>query len=303
MEILISENPNFLLKYLSKNLNNLIFSYIDLWEYISEFVLLDENDIIKYEKYINWKSYSKGINKITNNIVKNFCNKIDWDILFKKWKNKYEIIQYDHICFMSIGFESYNWKYINENKEWFYSISFIDCFNKVINWEYTLINLQLPIYIIDRYYEIIKKIHFTNLLYKHQNLINANFIEKRKNELNWDSISLYQKINENQMILYKHLLKWSILFNRFTMSIDTLKIIENYSFIFNYNLNIIIITQPITEDILIKYIHMINPREILKNNKIDINIKNNIYKNNLNQYIYLLKNRKFIKFTYFNTHY
>ena len=298
MEISISKNPKIYFEYLlDQNLSNLIFSYVDIWEYISEFSLLDKNQLIKYEKKIKWKKYSKGKNKLTNDIIKRFSHKIDWNILFKKWKDEYIIIQYTHVCFMSIGFNSYSWEYINDNKKWFYSFAFIDCFNRVIDWKYTLINIQLPIYIIDRYYKLIEKLNFTILLYKHQNLLNKNFIKKRKNELNWILISMNQKLNEDQIILYKNLVIWDIIFNRYKLSIKTLNIIEHYPFIFNYYINNIISTQNINEITILKYIHLIDPKELLKNNRINYNIKNSIFKNNINQYIYLLKNGKILKFS------
>ena len=124
---------------LNRDVSMLIISFIGIWVFISESV------------------------ELTYEIVNKFSNKLIWGIILNKWiKNNNDN---NKICDKYITFIKKSERLIfnnekcvntiNLNSNYFYSENFIDCFPNKVHWAWIIVNIKLPIYLIDRYFNII----------------------------------------------------------------------------------------------------------------------------------------------------
>jgi len=280
IKILVSANDSIkiTLGRLSTDVSNVVIEYIGLWNFISE-----NTDL-------------------TREIVVKFADKIIWYIVLKKWMkdNLVDDILFEseicdkHIMLIKMAekdiFNNNNCKdLISDNKAWFYSIKFINCFSNDVDWKWITKNIDLPMWIIDRYFD--SKIDHTEV-YKCQNLADTTFLKYHEKEINWKKISEYQKyLTEVHFIVFNKNLYWNYIFSRYPLSMRLLNSLPEHV-IYN-NINDIAKTQNLDEDFIIKYINILNPSRLKHNERLSNKIKEQIYLNiHADHYIFLIPHKK-----------
>ena len=192
---------------------------------------------------------------------------------------------------------------INLNSNYFYSENFIDCFPNKVHWAWIIVNIKLPIYLIDRYFNIIISDPFfinSYSLYKYQNISNIQFLRKYESIINWTLISKYQKnLTEEHFIKYYDKLCWYHIFCNYNINIEIINKLHDMSDIIYKNIDIISKTQKLNIKFIIDHISIINPCKLKINNKLDNNIKNKIFMSTQDEkYIFLISKKKYKYFYY-----
>lgn len=137
--------------------------YID-WDYISEYMILNEENTNLSNKYLNWKIISKN-RLIPNNIIRKYQYFIYLDLLIYNnpyfnqhdmYKDIYKLLDWDYITikyYKNINFirdfKNYmNWDLISSRD---LSLDFIQEFSDNINWKIISMRGNLPKEFINKY--------------------------------------------------------------------------------------------------------------------------------------------------------
>ena len=199
---------------------------------------------------------------------------------------------------------------ISTNKKWFYSEKFIDCFSNKVDWKWIIKNIELKTFMLDRYYDILKKIYINEDLYDYsfsfmknissmyiyQNLNDSKFLKKHENTINWIAISKYQKkLSEKQILIFSNKLYFEYIFHNYKLSMKTLNRLSNNIII--KNINTISFTQNLDKNYIIKHNNILNPYKLIINKNLSISIKDNICEiGKTGKYIFLKNNKQYINF-------
>lgn len=306
MDVIIKEKPKIYIHYLPDDITNIIISYMGgPWVYISENINLSPKQIEQYYTFINWEAYSQGINELNYDIIKRYCKKLCWHLILNKWIivnniTNNEKIPLKYVHFINIArkiiFNDIKCLHIiNNNKLYFYSIHFIDCFSDYIDWDWVTKNLKLSTDAIYKYNDFFNNIANINL-YKYQNVTNINLLTKLQDKINWELFSIYQQLNVSHYLLFHRKLCWNTIFKKKKLPPSILNRLPMY--VIYDNLNIITMTQNLDDEFIINYVKILDPEKILNNNMINNQIKKRIYKNyQSNKYILILNDNAYIDFT------
>lgn len=157
----------------------------------------------EYQDKIRWESLSHEIN-INSKILKEFCDKVDWIKIIYNNKLKEDVIEF-YITHILVD------RHYNES----YIIPLIS-------------HQSLSVEFLDKYWNVFKP--FANLISKWQKLT-EEFIERHKDELDWDHISSYQDLSEQFMREHESYINWNIIHQ--TRSLSRAFVMEIYNEFFN----------------------------------------------------------------------
>ena len=282
------------------DVSDVIISYIydDVWTFISESITLLYEELYRYRKYIDWKAYSAGYNELTYKIIENFRRDLVWPIILRKWIQKGKIISEKQVHFINKSLDvikdSVLLNISINNKKWFYSEVFIDCFSDIVDWEWIVKNLKLPLLLIDRYFN---KICTYDELYERQNISDISFLKEYRRRINWRKISKYQILSDDHFAVFPRLLDWEYILKNYSLNMKSLENLPKH--IIYDNIYIISEKQPLTEQYIINNINILNPVKLLINSNISNIIHARILKSQVDEkYYFIIKQHQHIDFEY-----
>lgn len=307
MDIDISKKPKILFYtrdgdkiFYLRDISNVIMSYVcdNIWTFISESTILSYKELYKYRKYIDWKAYSEGCNNLTHKIIEKFRKKLVWSLIFKKWMQEGKTISENQVHFINKSIDVIEEPILRhismDNKNWFYSEIFIDCFSDIVDWKWITKNLKLPLLLMDRYFI---EMYSYDELYKRQNISDILFLKKYKKYVNWRKISRYQTLSNNHFMEFPNLLDWEYIFEKYNLDIEELKNLPKY--VIYDNIDDISEKQPLTEQYIMNNNSILNPIKLLANPNISNDIHARILKSQVDEkYYFIIKKNRHIKFEY-----
>lgn len=294
IQIILSNKPQVLLGcFNEKGISDIIFSYVGIWEFFSEFYPFTICELEKYKNKIDWNYYIKNTDKITIEISKKFHSYINWYLVIKNWMYNAPIdMTKVHILNSARNSIHMHELRYDEIKKWLYSIDFIDCFPYDVDWKYAIMNKELPDYIILRYLDIISSRDLIDALCIHQNVSDIKTLIVIDDVFGdcelWKLITKYQNLTRKHYILFMDNLDWEYILTNYSVDIDILNSLP--LMLIHRHIQLIVKNQQLDDDFIFKYLKIIDISTLMKTDKC-----NKIYKNcGTGQFIYMSDDGRWI---------